>query len=388
MRVTARLGRLVTAAAAALGLTLAAAAATVAPASAAPAASATVTTVVSGLDNPRDLAFSPDGRLYVAEAGHGGLPSDCVPGGPEGGSICPGFTSGVSVINLGDRRARRVISGLASLSDVGGFSAVGLDGISFLGDGTLYGIMAESRDAVPPGAFRPALAERLKAQLGRLIKVSPSGRLTVVADVGHRDFVWSGNHKDLAPNDFPDANPYGVLALPGVRWVVDAGANTIDQVTPDGRVSVAAFFPNPPVGDAVPTCVDRGPDGALYVGELTAAGNAPGTATVWRFRPGDHAPTVWATGLTAVTGCGFGADGHFYAVEFSTLGLINAAPGTGAVVRVAPHSSAPRTVVSGLSFPGGFAARDGSLFVSNWSVAPANSGGGPTGQVVRIDLGH
>ncbi len=33
-----------------------------------------ITTVMSGLDNPRGLAFAPNGALYVAEAGRG--PSD------------------------------------------------------------------------------------------------------------------------------------------------------------------------------------------------------------------------------------------------------------------------------------------------------------------------
>ena len=31
-----------------------------------------ITQVMSGLDNPRHLAFGPEGALYVAEAGHGG----------------------------------------------------------------------------------------------------------------------------------------------------------------------------------------------------------------------------------------------------------------------------------------------------------------------------
>jgi glucose/arabinose dehydrogenase len=31
-----------------------------------------MTTVAAGLDNPRGLAFGPDGSLYVAEAGRGG----------------------------------------------------------------------------------------------------------------------------------------------------------------------------------------------------------------------------------------------------------------------------------------------------------------------------
>ncbi|HEV2922605.1 MAG TPA: hypothetical protein VGW98_01105 [Solirubrobacteraceae bacterium] len=37
------------------------------------------------------------------------------------------------------------------------------------------------------------------------------------------------------------------------------------------------------------------------------------------------------------------------------------------------------------SFPNGFAAgAHGALYVSNWSIAPAFSGGGPTGEAVRI----
>ena len=109
---------------------------------------------------------------------------------------------------------------------------------------------------------------------------------------------------------------------------------------------------------------------------------------VWRYSPSTGKLTSWATGLTTVTGCGFGRDGQFYATEFSSLGLDNAAPGSGRVVRVAAHSSSPVTVVGGLNFPGGFAAgRYGSLYVSNRSVMPAHGPTGkPTGSVVRITL--
>ena len=46
-----------------------------------------------------------------------------------------------------------------------------------------------------------------------------------------------------------------MLASEDEVWVADAGANTLDRVGRDGSVSVVAFFPNPPVSDAVPTCV-------------------------------------------------------------------------------------------------------------------------------------
>ena len=344
---------------------------------------ARVTTVVSGLDNPRDLAFSADGKLYVAEAGHGG--KFCF--GQGAGRLCGGSTSGISRVNVATSSARRVVSGLVSTASPNGFGAGGLDGISILGE-RIFGIETSSGLSVAPGLLPPRIEALAKRQLGRLIVANDEGRWKTLANVGDRDFRWSGHHKRLVPGQFPDANPYGVLALRGSSWVVDAGSNTIDRIGRDGEVTVAKFIPNPPSSDAVPTCIDRGWDGALYIGELTGGGNTPGASIVWRYAPDTGRLTKWAQGLTAVTGCGFAPNGKFYATEFSSLGLDNAAPGTGRVVLVPPHSTAPITIVDGLSFPGGFAAGpDGSLYVSNWSIAPAaGPPGQPTGSVVRIRL--
>jgi hypothetical protein len=344
------------------------------------AAAPKVTTVVSGLDNPRDLAFSPNGRLYVAEAGHGG--PECVNGGEEG-TICLGFTSAISRVRIASHRSTRIVSGLASGADRSGAFATGVDGISFARNGRLYGIMTSSRDVIPPG-LTPPTAAKLQQQLGQLISLKPGGAVRYVADVGHENHTWSAAHAGLVPGQFPDANPYGVLALPRARWVVDAGANTINRIGSNGRVTIMGFIPNPAASDSVPTCIDKGPDGALYIGELTGGGNGPGSASIWRFTPRNQKLTKWATGLTAVTGCGFAPNGRFYATEFSTAGLDNAAPGTGAVVRV--RHGKPRTVVSKLNFPGGFAARKGSLYVSNWSVSPATGAQMPSGEVLRIAL--
>ena len=345
---------------------------------------ARVTTVVSGLDNPRDLAFGADGELFVAEAGHGGKAcfSD-----PAFGETCAGFTSGISRVNVARSSARRVVSGLVSTAGPDGSFATGVDGISVLGE-RIFGIESGSSLAVPPGVFPRRVEARAKQQLGRLIVANDEGRWKTLANVGDRDFRWSGNHTNLVPGQFPDANPYGVLALPGSRWVVDAGSNTIDRVRKNGDVEVEKFIPNPPSSDAVPTCIDMGWDHALYIGELTGGGNTPGASVVWRFDPASGRLTKWAKGLTAVTGCGFSGNGKFYATEFSSLGLDNAAPNTGRVVLVPPRSDHPITIVDGLSFPGGFAAGpDGSLYVSNWSIAPAaGPPDQPTGSVVRIRL--
>jgi hypothetical protein len=347
-------------------------------------AKVTMTTVVSGLDNPRDLAFDEDGRLYVAEAGHGGTSCFTIPGL---GQNCVGFTSRISRVNVSRSSAKRVVSGLVSIASPDGSFATGVDGISILGE-RIFGIETGASLAVPPGVLPASVEARAKRQLGRLIVANDEGWWRTVANVGDRDFRWSADHANLVPGQFPDANPYGVLALHGSRWVVDAGSNTLDRVSKGGHVKVKAFLPNPPSSDAVPTCIDRGPDRALYIGELTGGGNAPGASVVWRYDPATDTLTKWAQGLTAVTGCGFAPNGTFYATEFSSLGLDNAAPNTGRVVMVPAHSTTPVTIVDGLSFPGGFAAGcDGSLYVSNWSVAPATGPpGAPTGSVVRITL--
>ena len=352
---------------------------------------ATVTTVASGFDNPRGLAFGEDGQLYVAEAGKGG--PKCVPGGPGGGNLCPGLTGAISVITRGGAH-HRIVSGLASISDQGGLFATGPDGLSRTEDGGLYTIITscpQQIDQLPPGTFDPSLIAALKGQVGQVIKLRSNGHFTPTAGVGKFDWNWTKTRTNLVPGQFPDCNPYGILAGEHDQWVVDAASNTLDHVTSDGDIKVVAFFPNPPSSDAVPTCVSRGPDGALYIGELTGGGNKPGASVVWRVdtREEHPTPTVWARGLTAVVGCGF-ADGRFYATEFSTLGLDNAAPGTGAVVRVPAHSTSPIVVAGGLSFPNGFAARGDSIYVSNWStstaVIPAPGPPFKPGEVVRINL--
>jgi sugar lactone lactonase YvrE len=337
----------------------------------------TATTVATGLDNPRGLAFGPDGKLYVAEAGHGG--PECVTGGEEG-TTCVGFTSQISRID--GSTVTPVLTGIVSMAGQDGSGATGVDGIAWKGD-DLFGIITGSPDAVPPTGLSAATVDAAKTQLGQLIKADlGSSEWDAFAGVGHFDFQWAADNKSLVPDQFPDANPYGVAVGPTAIWVVDAGANTLDRVDKHGHIKIAAFVPNPASSDAVPTCVAIGRNGAIYIGQLTGGGNVPGSASIWRYTPktGLH---QWATGLTAVTGCGFGPDGKFYAVEFSTLGLDNAAPGTGALVQVKAHSTSPTTIVGGLSFPNGFAADSNSVYFSDWSVAPAVSG---MGSVMKVQV--
>jgi sugar lactone lactonase YvrE len=338
--------------------------------------------VVAGLNNPRSLAIDQDGNLWVTEAGSGG--PDCIktPDAPNN-PTCFGTTG--SIDRVVGHHVDRVITGLVSYAAQNGMGAEGVSGISaWLYD--MYVVFDESDQSVPSN-ISPALTSRLYDETGQLSRlpnyVSKPG-LHNVANVGAYDYAWARNHKSLVPSQFPDANPYAVLARDSGFYVADAGANTLDWVSRNGNVRVLAFLPNPPSSDAVPTCLAQGPDGAIYVGQLTGDGNGPTAANVYRYTPssGLH---VWLSGFSAITGCGFGSDGSFYVTELDTNGFPPSGP-SGAVVKIARDGT--RTILGQgqLFFPNGFAAGpNGSIYVANWSLFPGtSSNGSPTGEVVRI----
>jgi hypothetical protein len=331
--------------------------------------------VADGLHSPRGLTFGPGDRLYVAEAGTGGTAQD--PVGHDGAiREIVGPASAEPTL-------RTVVSGLASTGDEG--EIVGVDGISALGNGSIYAIMALSKPATGDPAF------------GKLVKVSNAGETRTVADVGATSYAWTGAHPELDPGgQYPDANPYGVLALPGHEYVVDAGANTLNDVHPDGTVAILAYVPNNVTSDSTPTCVTMGPDGALYIGTLSLVDSAVfgPSAKVYRVDPatltgGPDVPVLgpaneWATGLWPVNGCAFGPDGSFYASELFTsvsMGPGGPQPAGGDVVKIPFDSPATHVSLTGGTLPlaGGVAvARDGTVYAVGLTAFA------PTGFVARL----
>ena len=321
------------------------------------------TVVADGLLSPRGLTFGPGGRLYVAQAGEGG------------GTL----TSKITEIRypwLPNPATEDVVSGLISLGDEG--ENVGAAGLSAVGNGTLYAIMELSN----AGTGFPS-------QLGHLLKVSHGGQIRDLTNVGDFDFEFSANHVDLAPRDFPDANPYGVLALADRIYVTDAGTNTLNLVKPNGSDEILAYFPNNAIADATPTCVAKGPDGALYIGTLALVDSivfGP-SAKVFRVDPSQTDPsnldtvlsvaTVWATGLWPINGCAFGPDGSFYVSELITSSDFSG----GDVVKIPFATPNVHTSLTNntLLFPAGVAVGpDGNVYVSNGTAFV------PQGQVLRL----
>jgi hypothetical protein len=353
------------------------------PAGAAPAVG-TVSLIATHLDNPRGLAFGPEGRLYVAVAGHGGGDCPAAASTPEGGQACFGRSGGV--VKLVQGRPVLVARGLASVADPDGVAAEGPSALVRTANGWQV-VMGESPQATPPGLI-PANRATSLAQQGRLLAISDTNQQSVLANVGGDDYVWTSHHKSLVPGQFPDANPFSAIRYQGHTFVIDSGANLLTEVV-GSRTVPRAFFPNPPVSDSVPTCVTQGPDGALYVGELTGGGNRAGSARIWRVVL-NQTPKVWRKGLTNVTGCGFDSRGNFYATELQTTPL---SPGPtsdprGAVIKLAPNGTKTVLGYGHLFYPVGMVIKGNALYVSNWSILPGtvHHKGDPTGQIVRVQL--
>lgn len=125
------------------------------------AADSLVTTVISGLHNPRGIAFAPNGDLYVAEAGCGANQSgplgECtVPPNASDTSVCSdvvvdgqslkvcfGLTGSSSRLRSGRDKPERVATGFPSDSVEGpvaqrGANATGLNDVSPMQTGETY----------------------------------------------------------------------------------------------------------------------------------------------------------------------------------------------------------------------------------------------------------
>ncbi len=157
----------------------------------------TVTVVMSGLDNPRGLAFGPEGGLYVAEAGRGG-------GGPcqvlRGALQCYGPSGAITRLWRGIQEP--VVTGLPSQVDPNG-QAIGPSDISFQGRGGAFITLGFGGDPASRAAFGAP-----GALFGTLIQASAGEAWRVVADV-------SAYEAAANPAGGPiDTNPYGLLAEP------------------------------------------------------------------------------------------------------------------------------------------------------------------------------
>jgi hypothetical protein len=228
------------------------------------------------------------------------------------------------------------------------------------------------------------------SQFGKLLQLGRGG-LSTVADPGAFEAATNPDGNQI------DSDPYGLEANDRGAVMTDAGGNSVIKVRGDGTISLIAALPSqeavaPPFlglppgatvpAESVPTSVTRGPDGALYVGELTGFPFQEGLARVWRIVPG-QAPTVFASGFTNIIDMQFDHHGNLYVLEMARHGLL-AADGpdgdfNGALIKVDRQGHQNTVASDGLTLPGGVAIdRAGHIFVTINSVMAGQ------GKVVRI----
>jgi hypothetical protein len=341
----------------------------------APASGPSLSIVMTGLDAPRGLAFGPEGALYVVEAGDGSYDANrCVP--VYRGVNCYSGTGAVSRLWMG--KQERIAEGLPSIFNPVGPDLSGPQDISFLGRGNAvisigWGGSPASRDAmaaiVPDGAA-----------FGTLQQLRPDGSVRLVADIAAFERLNAGGGLE-------DSNPYGILLEAGGTFVADAGGNTIVRADANGTTSLVAAFPVTPITslppglppipfyEAVPTEVQRGPDGALYASSLSGAPFLPGAAAIWRIVPG-QAPQKVIDNLTMVTDFAIARDGTVWVTRYASFPFFG---GPGALDRIAPDGTRTAFLVGQLEQPTGVTiGPDGAIYVSN----RGNSGN--TGEVWRF----
>lgn len=280
-----------------------------------------------------------------------------------------------SVLAVGGDTVHRLSRGEVSTVTSAPRGGIGLEGVDAVGRGT-YWLTVGGAD----------LAE------GAAVLRESRGTTRVVGDV---ESFETGNDPDAtvgprwkdprceAVDGFsagPQSNPYHVTARSGGEALVaDAAGNTVLSVRASGGVELFALL-TPPADDdgyrvrfsladgtdcyvqPVPTSVATGPEGAVYVGELTGAPAEPGWSRVWRVEPGSSGVvcpsaecTVAVDGLTSVIDVAVGPDGMLYVLQLDDAGWPAAVSGAGvggSLLRCDPGSGSCETVEEGLAFPG------------------------------------
>lgn len=230
------------------------------------------------------------------------------------------------------------------------------------------------------GAYFATVGEAPDDGFQAVYSISSSGAATLLADLGAYEEA-NNTDDDVDETGAPEvvSNPYDLVTdgADGV-YVSDSGANAILHVSATGEITPYAIFPvreNPlfgtiggPTMDQVPTGMEIGPDGAIYVSTLTGFPFPSGAARVYRVEDlnadgdalDDGEVTTYAEGLTAATNLAFEADDSLLVTEFSTSFLENA---PGRLVRVSGGTIS--VVAEPLISPTGVAvAGDGTIIVA------------------------
>jgi hypothetical protein len=331
-----------------------------------------VTAYATGLTNPRGLAFGPDNRLYVAEAGTGGTltPVGDPRGCPVNVNIFSPYTAGYSgrVIRVRrDGTKETVADNLPSMTDNTGAS-YGPTDLAFIG-GTLYVL-------IEMGGCSHALPDDLPA----ILRVNRDGSTTNVANLN----AWHAANpphfvKDTDPAS-TDQEPGGVfhsmIALGKYLYVVETNRGFLLRVNPaNGEIqtlydmSIDNREHNPIV------MTQRGHN--FFVGTF---GEDGGKAELAVFDKWFSAYTLPFESRNPIVGLAWRRN-ELYAVEIFPYDN-QWSTDTASLVTFDRRTGKRKVVLTGFaSLPNGLVeGPDGALYTSNWGVSFAPD----DGEILRI----
>jgi len=332
------------------------------------ALSSGLTVVLDGVTNPRGFAWGPDGTLTLALAGSGGESRFPI---VEGYTVVTGLTS--SVVTVADGCATPLAQGLVStLWEEMGWVWGAMD-VAFL-DGDLYLLLS----GAGPTWGSPSASSGV-------FRRNDDGTLTLVADIS----TWLVSHPPaFVPPDYAsDGSLFDLEATSDALLVSEAVGGQIIRVTPDGEMSTLADLSEQ---HPVPTGIAVDAEDNAYVTFETTPPYAEGSTKVVKITPDGTVTDVW-TGLTRVADLEFGPDGMLYAAELSTNNTDAfpfVLPHTGRIVR----QSGPDTmdiVAEGLDFPVGLGFdADGALYVSGPAngATPEDGANAGAGWLARVEM--
>lgn len=299
-----------------------AAAAIAAPLAASPALAAgpTVTTIASGIPGPLHLAVD-QGAVYVASSPTG-----------EPGSGGPPPMGALTEFKNGTKTKLLTVKG----GEVAGVS---------VNDGRIsYTTSVATAKGAPIFVGARQLTKTGSFSLGSTLAYEKAHNPDKSLNYGFQGLPASCI-KQLPPTEegprpykgIVDSHPYSITDNGGKRFIADAAGNDILQVTPSG-LSLVAVLPQTPIVataalakgghlpacvvghtylfESVPTDIELGPDGLLYVSALTAASELGVPAgMVYSVDPNTGAVKVVATGLAGATGLAVTGNGTIYVAE-------------------------------------------------------------------------
>jgi hypothetical protein len=136
--------------------------------------------------------------------------------------------------------------------------------------------------------------------------------MTLVADITS----WLPQHPPaFVPPDYgTDGSLFDLEAAGDTLLLSEAVGGQLLRVTPAGEISTVADLSE---GHLVPTGIAVNAEGDAFVGFETAAPYGDGASKVVKVTPDGAVSDAW-TGLTVVTDVAFGPDGLLYAAEMAT----------------------------------------------------------------------